>query len=885
MTESSILHGIAAIRLRCPLRADGRAYVFVAAVVFSTATAETVVLEPVKDNTLFEDPAGSLSNGLGVHLFVGRVGSGGGGLVRRSVVAFDVASRVPAGATINTARLTLSMNKTVSVGQAVNVHRLLTDWGEGGSDAVGNEGTGTASAAGDATWLHSQFGALTWGTPGGDFNPAASAGTMVAGVGVYDWSSAQLAADVRDMLDHPAGNFGWILIGNESATFTAKRFHSGEGSSPPTLTVDYTPAAPDGDADGVPDADDNCPMAPNADQLDPDADGAGSACDNCPQTFTAVAAQTNTDGDAFGDACDNCPLVPNPAQTDTDGDLIGDACDPTPNGGAPPPPPPIDVGEDDDVDSMPAEIVAAITATVTADGSLVARLNTPDQRFNAVITLRDAAPGHLLSATLRANEDAPGVPGEETFHGFDGESAVGVTLDVQADSFDAPLSVTIEMNVPRSAIESLDAVPSELDVHVLDTTGRPPIWVRAGGLFVGESLPSDRIGDYGYSSGDDEFVNFWAVRGKLGVFAVGGSVDGPSEPPADSATEPDAMDEPEPMDDPEADMENDSPNDVMDSGDGDSVSEDATQSQEPPAEQPVPASGACAGGDAPCGAIGMIAAVAMAVGLVPVRRLIPRGGRGSDRRPPMGSAARTQGRGVLRRRPLSVMCVFTSLMGMSGASADDAPLDGDSRDARAPALVREAHYVGTRTCRMCHDPWHRDLEESPKGHSFAALKPGEDVESKTKAGLDPQHDYSADASCLACHAVGFGRSGGYVIPDANDRGAVRDAREREGVGCESCHGPGSEFIQIMRQIRDQERPYNPAELHDAGLRRITVNDCTECHTIGAVCVSSRFASADEIAQRLRYDPHSLHGTGAHASHPLRWRQPQKTPSSTPAGGN
>ncbi|MCC6800221.1 MAG: thrombospondin type 3 repeat-containing protein, partial [Anaerolineae bacterium] len=72
--------------------------------------------------------------------------------------------------------------------------------------------------------------------------------------------------------------------------------------------------------------------------VDTDADGVPDATDNCPSV--ANPAQTNTDGDAFGDACDpdddndsvpdasdNCPLVANTAQTDTDGDGLGDACD------------------------------------------------------------------------------------------------------------------------------------------------------------------------------------------------------------------------------------------------------------------------------------------------------------------------------------------------------------------------------------------------------------------------------------------------------------------------------------------------------------------------------------------------------------------------------
>ncbi len=38
------------------------------------------------------------------------------------------------------------------------------------------------------------------------------------------------------------------------------------------------------------------------------------------------------DGDGTPDANDNCPLLSNPGQANADGDALGDACDPTPNG-------------------------------------------------------------------------------------------------------------------------------------------------------------------------------------------------------------------------------------------------------------------------------------------------------------------------------------------------------------------------------------------------------------------------------------------------------------------------------------------------------------------------------------------------------------------------
>ena len=90
------------------------------------------------------------------------------------------------------------------------------------------------------------------------------------------------------------------------------------------VLTDFSPAA-DGDDDGIPDGEDNCPFTANPDQTDVDGDGVGDACDNCPTTFNPD--QTDVDGDGVGDACDNCPDAPNADQADSNGNGIGDACD------------------------------------------------------------------------------------------------------------------------------------------------------------------------------------------------------------------------------------------------------------------------------------------------------------------------------------------------------------------------------------------------------------------------------------------------------------------------------------------------------------------------------------------------------------------------------
>ncbi len=220
----------------------------IAAVLAVAATAlagsTTVTINPSKDNSLYEDPLGELSNGAGVYLFAGRTLQSfqGDPDLRRALLAFDVAGSLPAGATILDATLTLRVTRDIAGPYTFTVHRLTSDWGEGSSDAFGEEGIGVNPGPGDASWIHTFYDTNTWTASGGDFG-AASASTTVGGAGFfYSWSSTQLRDDVQDMLDNAGTNFGWVIVGDETTFPTAKQFASRENptvSHRPTLEITY----------------------------------------------------------------------------------------------------------------------------------------------------------------------------------------------------------------------------------------------------------------------------------------------------------------------------------------------------------------------------------------------------------------------------------------------------------------------------------------------------------------------------------------------------------------------------------------------------------------------------------------------------------------------
>jgi hypothetical protein len=130
-----------------------------------------------------------------------------------------------------------------------------------------------------------------------------------------------------------------------------------------------------------------------------------------------------------------------------------------------------------------------------------------------------------------------------------------------------------------------------------------------------------------------------------------------------------------------------------------------------------------------------------------------------------------------------------------------------------------ADYVGAKKCKMCHIKQYKAWEKTTMADSFENLKPGVKADAKKKASLDADKDYTHDAGCLKCHTTGYGQPGGFT--------SIEETPKLAGVQCESCHGPGSEYKNLMKKNKE----YKLDEAKAQGLIRPEDDEagCMVCH--------------------------------------------------------
>lgn len=134
-------------------------------------------------------------------------------------------------------------------------------------------------------------------------------------------------------------------------------------------------------------------------------------------------------------------------------------------------------------------------------------------------------------------------------------------------------------------------------------------------------------------------------------------------------------------------------------------------------------------------------------------------------------------------------------------------------------------FEGRKKCSSCHKSQAESWGDTAHAKAMDSLKPNTKAEAKKKAKLDPKKDYTKDKDCVGCHVDGWGKEGGYTVEDPN--------KFLSGVGCESCHGPGSKYRGIHRKAGaafEKSKKTTPRQtLADAGQDFSFEESCNACH--------------------------------------------------------
>ena len=131
------------------------------------------------------------------------------------------------------------------------------------------------------------------------------------------------------------------------------------------------------------------------------------------------------------------------------------------------------------------------------------------------------------------------------------------------------------------------------------------------------------------------------------------------------------------------------------------------------------------------------------------------------------------------------------------------------------AGAAEQVYVGAEVCGECHDGPQRDQFNrwylSPHARAYAALALPEAAEIARISGID--EDPFSSPICLGCHATASDVEAWQLDPTFH----IED-----GVQCERCHGPGSEYMPagVMADLDAAMA---------AGLRKPDSSTCMVCH--------------------------------------------------------
>lgn len=117
-----------------------------------------------------------------------------------------------------------------------------------------------------------------------------------------------------------------------------------------------------------------------------------------------------------------------------------------------------------------------------------------------------------------------------------------------------------------------------------------------------------------------------------------------------------------------------------------------------------------------------------------------------------------------------------------------------------PAVEGEPFFIGSNQCATCHAPANEFWQKTGHAHALKTLQ---------------DKDKAWDQSCIGCHVVGYEKPGGSVLGKlqydaeltlAAGTDPVKISKDLRNVGCESCHGPGSDHR--ISPVNAQGEPHN-----------------------------------------------------------------------------
>lgn len=125
-----------------------------------------------------------------------------------------------------------------------------------------------------------------------------------------------------------------------------------------------------------------------------------------------------------------------------------------------------------------------------------------------------------------------------------------------------------------------------------------------------------------------------------------------------------------------------------------------------------------------------------------------------------------------------------------------------------PVAEGQPFFIGTAQCQTCHTQAYEMWTTTQHSKAVATLE---------------ARDKVFDQSCIGCHVVGWEQPGGSVLGKLTYEAELNGhtfTKDLQNVGCESCHGPGSQH-----RLAPLDATGTPQHI----LRQPTEQQCATCH--------------------------------------------------------